>query len=188
MQPSAQGAARGRRPAGWGGIIVDYDHGPGDEPTARADVELGREHTGIHIKGSAPGGFAGEIHVTATGSGHSSTAKAMTMLILVAAACLVSFTFAVICWLAHAPALVLALTAVAGFAGVFTAGAIIAFRRGWQPPAITGRRPVIVQQRVIQEEDSGSVQARQHKAIQNGNGAPRAQPARRNRRARPSRR
>jgi hypothetical protein len=101
--------------------------------TPRADVEPVREDIGIRVKGSAPGGFTAELDVTAAGTGHSPTAKAVTMLILVATACLAAITFSAISWLAHAPALVLVLVAAITFAGVLLTGAIIAFRKGEQP-------------------------------------------------------
>ncbi len=93
----------------------------------------GAEHTGIDIKGSAPGGFKAEVDVDTDGSGRSPAATAVTMLILVAAACLASLTFAAICSLGHAPALFLVLADPAAFAGVLLPGTIIAFRPGRQP-------------------------------------------------------
>ena len=36
-------------------------------PSPRADVEIVREKTGIHFKGSAPGGFTAELDVTTDG-------------------------------------------------------------------------------------------------------------------------
>jgi hypothetical protein len=145
-------------------------------PSPRADVEIVRESTGIHFKGSAPG-FAAELDVNTDGSGRSPTATAVTMLILVAAASFASATFAVICGLVHAAALLLVLTALGAFAGVLLTGTIIAFRPGRRPPPVTGSR------HVIPFESNGSSRARGHKATRNGNGSKKARPASRNRQA-----
>lgn len=157
-------------------------------PSPRADVEIVRERTGIHIKGSAPGGFAAELDVDTDGSGRSPTAKAVTMLILVAAACFASAFFAVICWLAHAPALLLVPAVLAAFAGVLATGTIIAFRPGRQPPPGIGPPHVIPRRPVIHDDDNGSARARGRKAIQNGNSPRKTRPASRNRQDKPSRR
>lgn len=102
----------------------------GDElPSPRADVEVRREKTGIHFKGSAPGGFAAELDVNTDGSGRSPTASAVTMLMLVLGACIAAVTVAVICKLAAAPALLLVIAALAAFAGALITGTIISFRR-----------------------------------------------------------
>jgi hypothetical protein len=98
-------------------------------PSPRADVEFGREKTGIHFKGSAPGGFAAELDVNTDGSGQSPTATAVTMLMLVVGACLAAVTVAGICKLVAVPALLLVIAALAVFAGVLITGTIICFRR-----------------------------------------------------------
>jgi hypothetical protein len=158
-------------------------------PSPRADVAIGRERTGIHVKGSAPGGFAAELDVDTDGSGRSPAAKAVTMLILVAAACVATATFAVICWLVHAPALLLVLAVLAVFAGVLITGTMIAFRPGRQPPPATGPGPAIIHRPDARDKGNGSaLHRRGHKAIQNGNGTKKARAASRNRQDKPSRR
>ena len=102
----------------------------GDElPSTRADVEILREEDFDFVfRGKIPG-FSTKLDVKRRGSDRSPTAKATTMLILVAEACLAAITIAVICKLVAAPALLLVIAALASFASVLITGTIISFRR-----------------------------------------------------------
>jgi hypothetical protein len=102
----------------------------GDElPSPRADPVIIREEDfDFVLRGKIPG-ISGELDLKRRGSDRSPTAKATTMLILVAEACLAAVTIAVICKLVAAPALLLVIAALAAFAAVLITGTIISFHR-----------------------------------------------------------
>jgi hypothetical protein len=93
----------------------------------------------IVLKGKIPG-VSGELDLKRRGSDRAPTAKATTMLILVAGASLAAITITVICKLVAAPALLLAIAALTAFASVLIAGAIISFRRDAAAPVPPGGR------------------------------------------------
>ena len=98
-------------------------------PTEDARRNTGsEEHFDFVLKGKIPG-ISGELDLTRRGSDRSPTAKATTMLILIAGACLAAITITVICKLVAAPAMLPAPAALAAFASVLMAGTIISFRR-----------------------------------------------------------
>jgi len=118
---------------------VDHDGWLGDEhPTERADIAAYRERTGIKVKGSALG-LNGELEVTAAGSTGSPTTRAITMLIIVATACVCAIVVTLIAWLAHAPGPVLVLAALVVLAALLIAGVIIAFHVDKQLSAVAPR-------------------------------------------------
>jgi len=83
-------------------------------------------------------GISGELYLKRRGSARSPTAKATTMLILVAGAGLAAITITVICKLVAAPAILSAIATLAAFASVLINGTIISFRR--TPPPGSSRR------------------------------------------------
>ena len=98
-------------------------------PTQAARRNTGSEEDfGFVLKGKIPG-ISGELNLKRRGSDRSPTAKATTVLILVAAACFAAIVITVICKLVAAPALLSAIAALAAFASVLITGAIICFRR-----------------------------------------------------------
>jgi hypothetical protein len=116
------------------GIIMNYLTG-NELPSPRADPEIIREEDfNFVFRGKVPG-FSGELDLKRRGSDRSPTAKATTMLILVAEACLAAVTIAAICKLVAASALLLAVAALATFAGVLIAGTVISFRRDGAAPS-----------------------------------------------------
>ena len=94
----------GCRPAGGdprdGGGITMNDL-PGSEfPSRRADVELVREKTGIHLEGSA-GPVKAKVQVTMDGSARSPASVAVTMLLLVTTSCISALLLGTVGWLIH---------------------------------------------------------------------------------------
>ena len=145
----------------------------GDElPSQRADVEIIREEDFDFVfRGKIPG-FSTELDVKRRGSDRSPTAKATTMLILVAEACLAAITIAVICKLVAAPALLLVIAALAAFASVLITGTIISFRRDGAARSrqeVTSRH-LIPNGAARGYEGNGTAQAISREARQNGRG------------------
>jgi hypothetical protein len=98
-------------------------------PTLAARWNIGSEEDfSFVLKGKIPG-ISGELNLERRGTDRSPAAKATTMLILVAGACLAAITIAVICKLVTAPALLSAIAALAAFASVLITSTIISFRR-----------------------------------------------------------
>jgi hypothetical protein len=103
-------------------------------PASARPTQASRRNTGSEedfdfvLKGKIPG-ISGELDLKRRGPDRSPTAKATTMLILVAGACLAAITITVICKLVAAPALLLAIAAPGAFASVLITGTIISFRR-----------------------------------------------------------
>jgi hypothetical protein len=98
-------------------------------PTQAARRDTGPEEDfGFVLKGKIPC-ISGKLNLKRRGSGRSPAAKATTMLILVAGACLAAITITVICKLVAAPALLLVIAPLAAFVIVLIVGAIISFRR-----------------------------------------------------------
>lgn len=98
---------------------MDQNERPGvDRPGPRADVEPRRERTDIRLKCGA-GPVSGEMEVSTDSAGGSSTALAVTTLILVAAACLPALLTALVFWLVHFPSLPLVCVYVGMFVAVF---------------------------------------------------------------------
>ena len=91
---------------------------------ARRNTAPEEEDFGFVLKGKIPG-ISGELGLKRRGSDRSPTARATTVLILVAGACLAAVTITVICKLVAAPALLLAIAALAAFVGVLIVGTII---------------------------------------------------------------
>jgi hypothetical protein len=144
----------------------------GDEiPSWRADPEIFREEDfSFAFKAKGPG-FSGELNLNRRGSERSPTAMATTMLILVAEACIAAISIAVICKLAGAPALVLLVAALAGFAGVMIAGTFFSFRRS-SPRSGPGILPAHLSPlRPARPNQGGAAQALSREAHHNGHGA-----------------
>jgi hypothetical protein len=161
---------------------------PGSEfPSERADVELVREKTGIHLEGSA-GPVKAKVQVTTDGSARSPASVAVTMLLLVTTACIPALLLGTVGWLIHAPAWLLTTAAAGLFLAVFATGTALAFRQDRQLPPAAAFHPVLLPRPVIQDQGNGSVQSRGRKAIQNGGGARQAPAATRRKQARSSRR
>jgi hypothetical protein len=103
-------------------------------PASARPTQAARRNTGSEedfdfvLRGKIPG-ISGELDLKRRGSDRSPTAKATAMLILVAGACLAAITITVICKLVVAPALLLAIAALAAFASVLITGTIISFHR-----------------------------------------------------------
>jgi len=98
-------------------------------PTLSARRNTGSEEDlSFVLKGKIPG-ISGELNVETRGTDRSPAAKATTMLILVAGACLAAITITVICKLVAAPTLLSAIAALAAFASVLITSTIISFRR-----------------------------------------------------------
>jgi hypothetical protein len=98
-------------------------------PTQAARRNTGSEEDfGFVLKGKIPG-ISGELNLKRRGSDRSPAAKATTVLILVAGACLAAITITVICKLVAAPGPLPAIAALAAFASVVITGTIISFRR-----------------------------------------------------------
>ena len=136
-------------------------------PSRRADVELAREKTGIHLEGSA-GPVKAKVQVTMDGSARSPASVAVTMLLLVTTSCIPALLLGTVGWLIHAPAWLLTTAAAGLFLAVFATGTVLAFRQDRQPPPAAGLHPVRVARSVIQDASSGSVQPRGRPAIQGG--------------------
>jgi hypothetical protein len=139
---------------------------PGSEfPSQRADVELVREKTGIHLEGSA-GPVKAKVQVTMDGSARSPASVAVTMLLLVTTSCIPALLLGTVGWLIHAPAWLLTTAAAGLFLAVFATGTVLAFRQDKQLPSAAGFRPVLIPRPVVQDADNGSVQSHGLKAIQ----------------------
>jgi hypothetical protein len=136
-------------------------------PSRRADVELAREKTGIHLEGSA-GPVKAKVRVTLDGAARSPASVAVTMLLLVTTSCIPALLLGTVGWLIHAPAWLLTAAAAGLFLAVFATGTVLAFRQDKQLPPAAGFRPVLVARPVIQDAGSGSVQSRGRTAIQGG--------------------
>jgi hypothetical protein len=139
---------------------------PGSEfPSRRADVELVREKTGIHLEGSA-GPVKAKVQVTMDGSARSPASVAVTMLLLVTTSCIPALLLGTVGWLIHAPAWLLTTAAAGLFLAVFATGTVLAFRQDKQLSAAAGFLPVLVPQPIIQDTGNGSVQSHGLTAIQ----------------------
>ena len=163
----------------------------GDElPSPRADPVIIREETFDFVfRGKIPG-ISGELDVKRRGSDRSPAAKATTMLILVAEACLAAVTIAVICRLVNAPAVLLVTAALAAFAGVLTTGTIISFRRDGaaQPRSGIASGHLTPDRAARHDEGTGTARALTREAHQNGHGTKKGHKGHQDRPGKPSRR
>jgi len=151
--------------------------GDDDIPSYRADPEISRgERVKLSITVKGPAGVSGQVDFERQGSDRSLTARATTMMMVVAVACLAAVTIAVVCKLAEAPSLLLALGAIAAFAGVLIAGTIISFRRDSKrsQPEVT-HRPGVPFRSARQARANGNAQALSREAHQNGHGTKKGQ-------------
>ena len=113
----------------------------GELPSPRADPVIIREEDfAFVLRGKIPG-ISAELDLTRRGPDRSPAARATTMLILVAGACLAAVTIAVICKLVTAPAPLLLTAALAAFAGVLITATIISFHRDSPAPPRPGLTP-----------------------------------------------
>jgi hypothetical protein len=80
------------------------------------------------LEGKIPG-ISGKLNLKKRGSDRSPAAKAMTILILIAGACLTAITITVTCKLAAAPTLLLVIAPLVASTSVLIVGTIISFRR-----------------------------------------------------------
>ena len=163
----------------------------GDElPSPRADPVIIREEDFDFVfRGKIPG-ISGELDLKRRGSDRSPTAKATTMLILVAEACLAAVTIAVICKLVAAPALLLLIAALAAFAGVLITGTIISFHRDGSAqagPGVTSGH-LTPDRAARHDEGNGTAQALTRQAHQNGHGTKKGRKGTKDRPGKPSRR
>ena len=165
-----------------------HDLTGGELPSPRADPVIIREEDfGFVLRGKIPG-ISGELDLTRRGPDRSPAAKATTMLILVAEACLAAVTIAVICKLVAAPALLLVTAALAAFAGVLITGTIISFHRDGPAQAGPGGTPGHLTPDRAARHDEGNAQALTRQAHQNGHGAKKGHKGNKDRPGKPSRR
>jgi hypothetical protein len=88
------------------------------EPRGRADIEPRRERTDIRIKMQALP-LKGEVEAHTDGPGAAEATHAITLLVLVVAACIPAVLATVVLALSHVPGLTFALTVVGVFAVMF---------------------------------------------------------------------
>ena len=156
-------------------------------PSRRADIELIREKTGIHLEGSA-GPVKAKVQVTTDGAARSPASVAITMLLLVTASCIPALLLGTIGWLIHAPAWLLTTAAAILFLAVFATGTALAFRQDRRQPPAAGFHPVLLPRPAAQDPGSGPARPRGRTATQNGDKAEHAPAATRRKQAGPSRR
>ena len=162
----------------------------GELPSPRADPVIIREEDfGFVLRGKIPG-ISAELDLTRRGPDRSPAARATTMLILVAGACLAAVTIAVICKLVTAPAPLLLTAALAAFAGVLITATIISFHRDSPAPPRPGLTPGHLTPDRAPRHDQGhqTAQALTRHAHQNGHQAKKGHTGSKDQPPKPSRR